>query len=381
MPASVSRAQASRSAAVKQALAAARGQKKGLMDIVKRNCWLGVGKRVLGLCLPLLLFSLFGCSKEAAQDRAAVGSEAMVIRYEGNPGNVTLSELAEDLGFLSPVRLEYVGNNMTGGPHSIQAVLTGDLDVGGSFNGAIVKLVASGAPLISVISAYGTDEKMFQGFYSLEGQPIHNARDFIGKKVTINTLGAHAEFALREYLLRGGLSAAEAAQVTMVALPASNGELALRSGQVDVACLSTIHRDKALARGGLRLVFSDHQLFGSFNAGSTLMSRRFVQQNPNTVRRYVEGVGRTIEWARTTPRDEVVARMQSVIKKRGRNEDDSIVKYWASTTIPSPRGVLRDEDFRMWIDWLVRDGQITAGQVAPSDIYTNEFQSEPIGER
>jgi ABC-type nitrate/sulfonate/bicarbonate transport system substrate-binding protein len=332
-------------------------------------------RRALGIALVLAL----GCSPRQKEAEAAV--EPLTIRYEGSPGNVTLTELAEDLGFLAPLRLEYLGNNMTGGPHSIQAVLTGDLDVGGSFNGAIVKLVASGAPLVSVISAYGTDEKSFQGFYSLAGRGIHGARDFIGKKVTINTLGAHAEFALREYLERGGLSKAEIDQVTLVALPAQNGELALRQGQVDVACLGTIFRDKALERGGLELVFSDHQLFGSFNAGSTVMSRAFVAKRPESARRYVEAVGKTIEWTKSVPRETVVARMRSIIEKRGRNEDDSTVRYWTSSSIPSVRGVLREEDFRMWIDWLVHDGQIARGAIAPADIFTNEFQPEALGAR
>jgi ABC-type nitrate/sulfonate/bicarbonate transport system substrate-binding protein len=345
----------------------------------------GDGGRAAGLwlrlvCVCLVLCSWLGCSK--APDRSAgTASETQLIRYEGSPGNVTILELAEDLGYLTPVRLEYVGNNMTGGPHSIQAVLTGDLDVGGSFNGAIVKLVAAGAPLTAVISGYGTDEKNFQGFYSLAGRSIETARDFIGKKVAINTLGAHAEFALREYLARGGLSKDEAAQVTLVALPASNGEQALRGGQVDVACLGTIYRDRALQRGGIELVFSDYQLFGSLNAGSVVMSKRFIADNPSTVRKFVEGMGRAIEWARSVPRAEVVARLEQIIEKRGRNEDTSVVQFWTSTTIPTPRGILRDEDYRLWIDWLVRDGQISPGQIQPRDIYTNQFQPEPLAER
>jgi ABC-type nitrate/sulfonate/bicarbonate transport system substrate-binding protein len=330
----------------------------------------------IGLCALM-----GGCSRGPSPPLGAAAAESLVIRYEGSPGNVTIAELAEDLGYLAPVRLEYAGNNMTGGPHSIQAVLTGDLDVGGSFNGAIVKLVASGAPLTSIISAYGTDQQSFQGFYALERSPIRSARDLIGKKVTINTLGAHAEFALREYLARGELSAAEVAQVMMVALPAANGELALRGGQVDVACLGTIYRDKALERGGLQLVFSDYQLFGSFNAGSTVMSRRFIAEHPSTARKYVEGVGRAIEWTRSVPREQVVARLRHIIERRGRNEDDGVIRYWTSTSIPTPRGVLRDEDFRMWIDWLTRDGQIRVDQVSPSDIYTNQFQPEPLAER
>src|SRR4051812_13411388 len=89
------------------------------------------------ICWLVALCAWVGCNK-ASSSAPGAGSETLVIRYEGSPGNVSIAELAEDLGYLAPVRLEFVGNNMTGGPHSIQAVLTGDLDVGGSFNGSIV---------------------------------------------------------------------------------------------------------------------------------------------------------------------------------------------------------------------------------------------------
>jgi len=327
---------------------------------------LGTAARWLLLCV-----GVFACSRSAST-APSDGLETQSLRYEGSPGNVSIQELAEDLGFLAPLKLDYRGNNMTGGPHSIQAVVTGDLDVGGSFNGAIIKIIGSQAPLTAVIAGYGTDEQNFMGFYALEGNPISKPRDFLGKKVAINTLGAHAEFALRDYLARGGLSPDEIAQVTMLVLPSSNGELALRGGQVDVASLTTIFRDKALARGGLRQVFSDYQLFGSFNAGSVVMSKRFIVEHPNTVRKYVEGVGQAIEWTRSHPREEVVARLESIIQKRGRNEDTSIVQYWTSTTIATLRGRL--QDFQIWIDWLVRDGQLRPGQVTPADIYTNQYQ-------
>jgi ABC-type nitrate/sulfonate/bicarbonate transport system substrate-binding protein len=320
----------------------------------------------------MLLGVLIGCTLERKTD--ASGLETLSLRYEGSPGNVSLAELADDLGLLAPLRLEFVGNNMTGGPHSIQAVVTGDLDVGGAFNGAIVKLVASKAPLTSVIAAYGTDALNFQGFYALAGSPVQSARDFIGKKVAINTLGAHAEFALREYLARGGLSPEEVRQVTMLVLPASNGEQALRGGQVDVACLGTIFRDRALARGGIQLVFSDYQLFGSFNAGSTVMSHQFIQKHPNTVRKYVEGVAEALAWTHARSREDVVDRLESIIAKRGRNEDNSVVKYWTSYTIATERGAMDAKDFQIWIDWLVRDGQLGPDQIKPADIYTNRFQ-------
>lgn len=286
---------------------------------------------------------------------------------------VSTPELAEDLGYLAPLKLEYVGSNSTGGPHSLQAVVTGDVDFGGSFNGAIVKLIASGAPLKAIIASYGTDEENYQGTYVLESSPVRSAKDLIGKHVSMNTLGAHAEFALREFLARGGLSPDQAKQVAMVQIPSGSGELALRAKQVEASVLGTIHRQKALARGGLRKLTSDYDMFGQLTAGATVMSTRFIAENPNTVRKFVDGVGRAFDWLRTQDRQVVRARFEQIIRKRKRNEDTSVVPYWTGTGVASQRGRLQDRDFQVWIDWLVRDGQIEKGQIRASDIYTNDF--------
>lgn len=291
------------------------------------------------------------------------------LRYEGSAGYVSPAELAEDLGYLAPLRLEYMGNNSTGGPHAIAAVLSGDLDFGSSFNGAIIKLVATKAPIRAVVAAYGTDEKTFQAFYVLEDSPLRKPRDLLGAKVSVNTLGAHVEFCLKEYMVRNGFTPEEMQQVTMVVTPSINGEMALREKRVDVAALGLIFRIKALERGGIRPLFSDRDLFGSFTAGSYVMSQAFIQQNPKATRKFVEAVGRAIDWSRTHTEAEVVARMEKIVQKRKRNEDVVPVRSWRSFGVPSESGRLADRDFQLWIDWLVRDGQLAPKQIAPSDVY------------
>ena len=49
-------------------------------------------------------------------------------------------------------------------------------------------------------------------------------RTLIGKKVGMNTMGAHAEIVLREYLKQNGLTDEEIEQVTMVVIPPVNAE-------------------------------------------------------------------------------------------------------------------------------------------------------------
>ncbi|MEU8436809.1 ABC transporter substrate-binding protein [Streptomyces sp. NPDC029216] len=316
-----------------------------------------------------------GCGTATAtggSGRPGGAGQVTTLKYQGNVGSVTLPELAADLGYLGGLTLEWVGNTISG-PQDIQSAATGQIHFGGAFNGAIVKLAAGKAPIKAVVSYYGVDQDAYSGYYVLEDSPIRSARDLIGKKVGMNTLGAHSQALLDIYLDRGGLSKAEAAKVEALVVPPVNTELALRQKQIEVGVLGGVLRDKAVAAGGIRPLFSDFDLLGRFSAGSYVMTRRFIEENPDTVRTFATGVAKAIEWSRTTPREEVVARMESVIRKRGRNEDTATLKYWRSYGVAETGGRIEDKEFRLWLDWLAERGEIKAGQLKPSDLYTNEF--------
>ncbi|HEY6880236.1 MAG TPA: ABC transporter substrate-binding protein [Polyangiales bacterium] len=295
-----------------------------------------------------------GCSRSDSTARAG-GREPTQLRFQINPGQVSLAELAADLGYLAPLKLLSVGTTFSG-PADIQAVATGDVDIGGAFNGAIIKAIAAGAPIKAVVGYYGVDDETFTGFYVLEGSSIKTARDLLGKKVALNTLGAHGEFIVREYLRRKGLTADEIRQVELIVLPPVNTEQALRAGQVDVGMLGNMLRDKALEHGGLRALFTDVELYGRFTAGSYVLRNAFVQEHPETARRFVEAVSKAIEWERTTPREHVVERQLAIAKRRANRQDADSVRYWRTPGIAGRGGLLADQEFSMWIDWLQKDG-------------------------
>jgi ABC-type nitrate/sulfonate/bicarbonate transport system substrate-binding protein len=321
----------------------------------------------------VLAFALSACSGAKSKDpETSSDYELNELRYQGIAGMVTFPELAEDLGYLAPVTLKFVGNTISG-PQDIQSVATGDTDFGLAFNGAIIKLIAAKVPVRAVVAGYGVDQQTFSGFYVLEDSPIRTARDLIGKKVAVNTLGAHHEFMLREYLQRNGVRSAEAKQVELIVLPPVNTEQGLQQKQVEVASLGNMLRDKALERGGIRLLFSDFELFGTFTAGSYVMGQRCLARNPKTVRKFVEAVGKAIEWARASPREQVIARMQAIIAKRKRDENADAVKYWKSTGIAGKGGTLSAREFQVWLDWLIKEHELKAGAVAASDVFSNDW--------
>ncbi|WP_042420501.1 ABC transporter substrate-binding protein [Streptacidiphilus anmyonensis] len=315
--------------------------------------------------------TLAGCGAAAAGEPSG-GGQTRKLRYQGWAGQVLLPELAEDLGYFGDVKLDWVGDTISG-PQDIQSAATGQVDFGGAFNGAVVKLAASHAPVQAVISYYGVDRYSYNGFYVLDGSPIRSGRDLIGAKVGVNTLGAHDEAMLDIYLKRQGLSPAEIAQVEPVVLPPVSTEQALRQKQIQVAVLGGVLRDSALAKGGIRPLFTDYQLLGAFSAGTYVMTKRFLRQNPDTARTFVTGTAKAIEWARRTPRDEVVARMTEIVRKRGRNENTAPLKYFESYGVAETGGRITDAEFQLWLDWLADRGTVPKGSVTASSLYTNAY--------
>ena len=329
-------------------------------------------KKLASLILIIGLVSsiLAGCS---GVKTAAKGEEDKVLQYQSAPGSVVLPELAADLGYLGDLKLDNIGIS-TGGPESIQLTATKQTDFGSAFNGAIIKSYSKNVKLKSVVGSYGSDENTFMGAYALEGSSIKSEKDFIGKKIGVNILGAHMEFVVKDYLRKGGLTEKEIDEVTLVTIPASNAEQSLRNNQIDVVILSGIARDRALETGGITEIFKDIEVFGSeFTAGDYFFTEQYIKENPNTVKLFVEGVAKAIDWAQTTPREEVIARFEKIIKERGRKETADNLKYWQSTGIAETGGVIAVSEYDVWIDWLVKNGELEEGQVKAEDLYTNEY--------
>lgn len=327
------------------------------------------------LAMLAATYILPACSGQntSGQKAAKQGEyEILELRYLGSPSSISTPELAEDLGYLAPLKLKWIGNT-TSGPESIQATATGNTDFGSAFNGSVVKLIAAKAPIKTVIHSGGIDAKTWNGYYVLEDSPIKTARDLLGKKIGLNTLGAHHEFMIREFLTSNGLTQEEMKQVTLVVTPPLSGEQALRQRQLDVTTLGGVLKDKALERGGIHPLFADRQLFGDFSTSSTLMRTDFIQKNPHTTRKFVAAFAQALEWLKATPREEVIARFEKIAKVRNTTEDISALKYWKSTGVASKGGLVADKDFQVWIDWMVREGELQEGQVQAADVYTNAF--------
>ncbi|SFS82348.1 ABC transporter substrate-binding protein [Saccharopolyspora flava] len=310
---------------------------------------------------------LSGCATSSAAPR-----ETTVVRYQGSSGQVTFPELAADLGLLGDLRLEWIGNT-TSGPQDIQATVTGDVDIGGAFNGSILRLVAAGAPIRAVVSYYGSDALTNAGYFVLDDSPVRGPADLRGASVGMNTVGVHHQDVLGIYLRRNGFTDAEVRDVQPVVVPPVSSEQALRSGQLDVSTMTGAIAEKAQDHGGIRPLFTDFQLLGAFSAGCYVLREDFIAANPTTTRALVGGIAQAVRWTQTRPYPEVVARFSDIIRRRGRNEDTTTAGYWRSSGIAGPGGVIAEREFSIWLQRLVETGVIEPGAVDVSRTYTNAF--------
>lgn len=311
-----------------------------------------------------------GCTTQQVDKNPA--SEVTHLRYQSYPGLVSLPELAQDLGYLGKIKLDYVGT-VQGGPQDLLTLVSGDVDFASAFNGAVVKVIAAGLDVVPVVASYGSDEEMNAGFYVLENSKIRGARDFIGKKVAVNAFGAHYEFIVKDYLLRHGLTEKEIRDVELIVLPPVSAEQALRNGQIDIAVFSGILEKRALKTGGVRPVFKDIELYGPFTAGSYSMRKDFIAQHPDAAKTFVSGVARAQEWLHHTPKEQIVARMESIIDKRQRNETKVLIPYYTGTGVHALGGVQKTQDFQPWVNALVQEQKLKPNQLNVSTLYSNEF--------
>ena len=305
---------------------------------------------------------------------AATDDGKTVVRYQSYLGTVNLPELADALGYYdgTSVELKRLGD-VQGGPESMRALATDQVDYSAAFLGAIAKLESTGAPIQTYVAYYGSDETVNSSLLVRKGDGIEGPRDLIGKKIAVNTLGANAEAVIDTYLADGGLSQDEIAQVTLVPLPPATSESLLREKQVDAVYLNGTFREVALQRPGLEVLVDDIDVVGPYNGGGISLRDQWVAQHPEGAKEFVAGMAKAVAWAQEHSAKEVVDTMSTYLDEDGRGEQADALKYWKGLGISTEGGTLSDDDFSIWVDWLEANGEVEDGAVDVADLYTNDL--------
>lgn len=278
--------------------------------------------------------------------------------------------LAEKLGYLDEegIKLEYTGV-IYGGPEAMLAVASGANDATSNVAlSATINAIAQGLKLKAVFSTYAISPNRKSTYFVLNNSGIFTAKDVGGKKFAVNTLGANQDYTIQEYLKQNGMTK-EGDNVQLIVIGSeATREQAFRQGQVDI-----VSGDKKFYTfkegGGVRELFNEYDVFGDMSTCVILLNEKFIKEHPDIVRRFVAANVKAIDWANAHI-DDARELNKKILKENGGNPE--LANYWEGLGARE-HGLVAEKDYRYWIDKFVESGKLKPGQIALSDIYTNEF--------
>lgn len=295
----------------------------------------------------------------------AAAADAVTLRYLASQGGLSAHELAQELGYFdgTGITIESVGY-ATGGPASLIALASGDVEIGSAATSAVLNSIISGNDFVAAYPSNGINDEVQSIFYVLEDSPIKSIKDIAGKSIAVNTLGAHLDYTIREALHSVGLPTDAANQVVV---PGPQLEQVLRSGQVDISAFGywqTTFEGAARKNGGLRAIFDDTDVLGEIAGGFVVLRRDFVKEHPEAAKTFVLQSARALDYAREHPQEtkDILAK---ALKARGENPE--IAQYFRGYGVRAG-GLPVERDLQFWIDVLVREGKLKEGQFAAKDI-------------
>jgi hypothetical protein len=180
-----------------------------------------------------------------------------VIRYLNSHGYVAAYEIAAALGWLEDkgIRIRSQGYSQ-GGPESLVAMASGSVDLAGAATLAIINAMAGGAKILGVMPNGGINKDVSSKFFVLADSEINTPRELKDKSIAVNTLGAHLDYTVREYLRNHGLREGDAQLITA---PGPQLDQILRHKQADVIAVGawqSAFAGSIEAEGGVRVLFT-----------------------------------------------------------------------------------------------------------------------------
>lgn len=235
----------------------------------------------------------------------------------------------------------------------------------------MINAVAGGAKILCVMPALGINKDINSKFFVPDGSSIRAPPDLENKSIAVNAIGAHLDYSIREYLRIHGLDKND---VKLIKVAGPMLDRALRGGQADVVAVGAWQGPVAktiAAEGGVRVLFTDHDVLGDLVLGNIVMNKAYVDRYPREVREFVTASAEAADWASAHP-DEARKLLAEILKKRG--DDPKAAAAWSGYGLPQ-HALYKDRDVKFWLDVLVREGKVKPGQLDPDDIATNKYNA------
>jgi NitT/TauT family transport system substrate-binding protein len=219
------------------------------------------------LLLKFLFFSLILFTA------AAHGAETLTASYPSVTGNMAPLWMAQDLRLFEKRGLDVTLVNISSGFVSINALISGDIQIAAASSSSAISSALRGAPVVIAATFGPTPYKL------VAGPSITSLQALKGKVVGTSRPGSGSDFALRRFLAKAGLTPGKDVTILPTGLSESDKRvLSMLQGKMD-ATLATPDTIANIESKGQKLnVLADLLAMGIHTSGSVIaMTRRFAE--------------------------------------------------------------------------------------------------------
>jgi NitT/TauT family transport system substrate-binding protein len=223
-----------------------------------------------------------GTTKLAVQETAGVPSAFVAFGIEK--------------GFFSKQKLEIDLQPTQGGAATIPALVSGDIQVGGSNVVSLLLASSKDLPIQAIAggtTAQASGEKDFGALLAAKGKGISGPEDLEGKTVAVNTLNNIAEVVVKAALEKQGV---DPESLKLSAVPFPEMQPALAKGSVDAAFSIEPFVTQSVQKGDEVLGYSYVDTESDMQVGAYAVTDQFADSDPDAVKAFQAAVKETAEY-------------------------------------------------------------------------------------
>ena len=314
------------------------------------------------LIATVLTLTMAGCSKDNPTNEQ--NEETMKMKYIGlkvyDPVYIALEK-----GFFdnNGVDIELV-DMVAGGATAVQMIEGGDAEAGLLSYMAIVNAVNEGMSITGITDLQSSfDEAPLEEFFVRKDSGINSIEDLKGKKIAINLVKSSFHYTWLMALENAGMSEDD---VEWVVLPFEQQALALENGQVDAIGLMSPYILNAKSNENFEKLYDATDIFGERQFCDIIVSTKFAEENPETVKAFVSGITDAMAWVEDNQNE-----AKEIISKYTGVDPSQIDDYKFQEN-----GEVVMEDAEYWLDYMKEHDSNIKDSVTVEKIATNKYNTK-----
>jgi NitT/TauT family transport system substrate-binding protein len=201
-----------------------------------------------------------------------------------------------DKGLFEKQKLKIELEPTQGGAATIPALVSGDIQVGGSNVVSLLLASQKNLPIRAIAggtTAQASGEKDFGALIAAKGKGISKPQDLEGKTVAVNTLNNIAEVVVKAALEKKGV---DPNSLKLSEVPFPEMAPALAKGSVDAAFSIEPFVTQSVAKGDEVLGYSYVDTESDMQVGAYAVTDKFAEQNADAVKRFKTAIVETASY-------------------------------------------------------------------------------------